>query len=96
MTSKLLEEDREIAISLPEGYEKSKSSYPVIYLTDGFQNIEHVRGSVELLTRTGHIPPIIIVGIKSIDRVRDFTYSKSENNPKSGGGQQFLSFIELD
>ena len=40
LTSKFLEEDREIAISLPEGYEKSKSSYPVIYLTDGFQNIE--------------------------------------------------------
>ena len=96
LTSKFLNEDRKIVISLPAGYKKSKSSYPVLYLTDGFQNIEHVRGSVELLTRTGHIPPIIIVGIKSVDRVRDFTYTKSENSPKSGGGKQFLSFIESE
>ena len=96
LTSKVLNEEREIIISLPEDYEKSKSNYPVLYLTDGFQNIEHVRGSVELLTRTGHIPPIIVVGIKSIDRVRDFTYTKSENDTNSGRGKQFLTFIESE
>ena len=96
LTSKVLNEERDIIISLPEGYEESKSSYPVLYLTDGFQNIEHVRGSVELLTRTGHIAPMIIVGIKSIDRVRDFTYTASENDIKSGGGKQFLAFIESE
>ncbi|WP_321345204.1 alpha/beta hydrolase-fold protein [uncultured Draconibacterium sp.] len=96
LTSKVLNEEREIIISLPVDYEKSKSSYPVLYLTDGFQNIEHVRGSVELLTRTGHIPPLIIVGIKSVDRVRDFTYSQSESQPKSGGAEKFLSFIESE
>lgn len=96
LTSKVLNEDREIIISLPEGYTKSNASYPVLYLTDGFQNIEHVRGSVELLTRTGNIPPMIIVGIKSVDRARDFTLTASESNPKSGGGKQFLKFIETE
>ena len=96
LTSKILNEDREIVISLPKEYEKSEANYPVLYVTDGFQNIEHVSGSVELLTRTGHIPPIIIVGIKSRNRVRDFTYTHSENNPKSGGGKKFLAFIESE
>lgn len=96
LASKVLNEDRQIIISLPEGYKKSNSSYPVLYLTDGFQNIEHVRGSVELLTRTGNIPPIIIVGIKSVDRVRDFTLTSSKENAKSGGGKKFLTFIESE
>jgi len=96
LTSKILHEDRDIIVSLPAGYQESKSSYPVLYLTDGFQNIEHVRGSVELLTRTGHIPPIIIVGIKSVDRMRDFTYTHNKNNPKSGGAKTFLAFIESE
>lgn len=96
ISSKILQEDREIIISLPKEYAKSNSSYPVLYLTDGFQNIEHVSGSVELLTRTGSIPPMIIVGIKSYNRAKDFTLSKSKGNAKSGGGKQFLSFIESE
>ncbi len=96
ITSKILNEDRQIIISLPEGYAKSNANYPVLYLTDGFQNIEHVRGSVEILTRTGNIPPIIIVGIKSVNRERDFILTKTESNPKSGGGKQFLAFIETE
>ena len=96
LSSIVLNEDREIIISLPQEYSKSNSSYPVLYLTDGFQNIEHVRGSVEILTRTGNIPPVIIVGIKSVDRVRDFTLTPNENSSKSGGGGKFLEFIETE
>lgn len=97
ITSEILNEDRQIIISLPKDYAKSSASYPVLYVTDGFQNIEHIRGSVEILTRTGNIPPIIIVGIKSINRVRDFTFTASKNRPKSGGGgNQFLKFIETE
>jgi predicted alpha/beta superfamily hydrolase len=96
ITSKILGENREIIISLPDDYTKSNSNYPVLYLTDGFQNIEHVRGSVEILTRTGNIPPIIIVGVKSINRVRDFTFTHNKNKLKSGGGKQFLTFLETE
>ena len=96
ITSNVLNEDRQILISLPDGYATSNANYPVLYLTDGFQNIEHVRGSVEILTRTGNIPPMIIVGVKSINRGKDFTFTKSKNNPKSGGGNQFLEFLETE
>lgn len=96
ITSKILNEDRQIIISLPDDYAKNNAKYPVLYLTDGLQNIEHVRGSVEILTRTGNIPPIIIVGIKSVNRERDFTPTNTESNPKSGGSKQFLEFIETE
>lgn len=92
ITSNVLNEDRQILISLPDGYAASNANYPVLYLTDGFQNIEHVRGSVEILTRTGNIPPIIIVGIKSIDRKKDFT----PINTESTSSKQFLGFIETE
>jgi len=96
ITSNVLNENRQILISLPDGYANSNASYPVLYLTDGFKNMEHVRGYVEILTRTGNIPPIKIVGIKSVNRERNFTLTKTESNQKSGGGKQFLSFIETE
>lgn len=92
--SKIMGEDRPIIISLPEGYEESTASYPVLYLTDGLQNIWHVAGTVEVLTRTGNIPPIIIVGIESTNRDRDFSPTVDSNWPRSGGGPKFLDFIE--
>lgn len=96
ISSKILEEERPIIISLPDGYEDSDSNYPVLYLTDGLQNIWHVVGAAEVLTRTGGMPPIIIVGIESTNRSRDFTPTVDENRSESGGGPKFLSFIEKE
>ena len=96
INSKILKEDREILISLPDGYEKTKANYPVLVLTDGVQNIKHAIGSIELLTRTGSIPPIIVVGIKSNNRTKDFSPTISKNNPGSGNGPNYLEFIEKE
>ncbi|WP_340062961.1 alpha/beta hydrolase-fold protein [Ascidiimonas aurantiaca] len=94
ISSTILNEERPIIISLPKDYDKSNAKYPVLYLTDGMQNIWHVVGTLEVLTRTGSVPPMIVVGIESTNRMRDFTLTTSENNPKSGGGKKFLAFIE--
>lgn len=94
LVSKIMDEGRPIIISLPDNYANSEANYPVLYLTDGLQNIWHTMGSVEVLTRTGSIPPMIIVGIESTDRGRDFTPTVNENNPGSGNGPEFLDFIE--
>ena len=96
INSKILNEDRDIVISLPEGYEKKTANYPVLVLTDGVQNIKHAIGSIELLTRTGSIPPIIVVGVKSTNRTRDFTPTVSKNSPGSGNGPKYLDFIEKE
>ena len=94
--SKVLAEERPFVVALPEGYDDSEAHYPVLYLLDGLQNIWHVVGSAELLTRTGHIPPLIIVGIKSVNRMRDFTPSAAAEIPYSGGGTNFLEFISSE
>lgn len=92
--SNILNEDRTILVSVPVGYDDANTNYPVLYLLDGELNIRHVVGSAELLTRTGHIPPIIIVGIKSVDRIRDMTISHvASQSEHSGGGDKLLKFI---
>lgn len=94
LKSTILNEERPIIISLPKDYAASDARYPVLYLTDGLQNIWHVVGTTEVLARTGSIPPIIVVGIESTNRMRDFTLTTSENHPGSGGGKKFLDFFE--
>lgn len=67
LKSEILQEDRPIIISLPIGYNNSEANYPVLYLLDGLGNIKHQIGTVELLTESGIIPPMIIVAIESLD-----------------------------
>lgn len=104
LKSEILGEDRPIIISLPLGYEKNNANYPVLYLLDGLGNIKHEIGTVELLTDSGVIPPMIIVGIESLDRSRDLTPSSAGQGvyggvgesgiSQSGGGPKFLQFLE--
>ena len=104
LKSEILQEDRPIIISLPIGYEDSDANYPVLYLLDGLGNIKHQIGTIELLTESGIIPPIIIVGIESLDRSRDLTPSNAGQDvyggagnagiPQSGGAPKFLQFLE--
>lgn len=96
ISSKILNQNRPIIISLPHGYEIENSNYPVLYLTDGLQNIWHAIGTIEVLTRTGSMPPVIVVGIESLDRNRDFSPSKNENSPGSGGAPKYLDFMEKE
>lgn len=96
ISSKILNQNRPIIISLPNGYEKGDSNYPVLYLTDGLQNIWHALGTIEVLTRTGSMPPVIVVGIESLDRNGDFTPTENENSPGSGGGPKYLDFMEKE
>jgi len=103
LQSDILQEDRPIIISLPKGYHQNEANYPVLYLLDGLGNIKHQVGTVELLTESGIIPPIIIVAIESLDRARDLTpsyagadaYSGVDTDiPQSGGAPRFLQFLE--
>lgn len=104
LKSEILKEKRPIIISLPLGYKNSNANYPVLYLLDGLGNIKHQIGTVELLTDSGIIPPMIIVGVESLDRSRDLTPSNAGQGvyggvgdagiPQSGGALKFLQFLE--
>lgn len=95
--SKILNEDREILIHLPENYNNSDKTYPVLYRLDG---------SLILLTETFVIvnrltysyeitPEMIIVAIKNTERDRDMwpVNTKYYPEPRVPGAADFLSFI---
>jgi len=95
--SKILGEEREIYVYLPQGYKESGKIYPVIYLLDG-QSLHNVVSSfVQHYSGRDRIPPLIVVSIVSIDRMRDFTPSRrvgSRGGPPAGGGaDNFLVFL---
>ena len=100
--SAVLGEERVILVRTPAGYETSKVSYPVLYMTDGDAHMGHTASTIEFLTRNGRIPDLIVVGITNTDRTRDLTPVKSTNKnaagelqfPTSGGADNFLKFIE--
>lgn len=103
LKSNVLQEERPIIISTPVGYNDGQENYLVIYVLDGLQNIKHTVGTIELLTESGLIPPMIVVGIESLDRSRDLTPSYAGQNvyggagnagiPQSGGAPKFLKFL---
>ena len=77
MRSAVLPEEREYLVHLPEGYETSGARrYPVLYVLDGGSQSAHTAQSAALLARIGEIPPVIVIGVPSIDgdtRNRDYT-----------------------
>ena len=88
--SKILGEKREVLISVPQGYEESRDTFPVHILLDGEQNIEHAVASTRLQSQWSGLPKSIIVAIPSVDRTRDFTPSQDINySRQSGGAFQF-------
>ncbi len=103
--SKILDEDRELMVYLPTGYESSEARYPVLYLLDAGTRFLHTSGTVESLARTGHIPEMIVVGVRNTNRTRDLTPAVTNVDAESvedfraqavlngGGADRFLDFL---
>ncbi|WP_461303884.1 alpha/beta hydrolase-fold protein [Aureisphaera sp.] len=91
--SNILDENRPILISKPNGYDQSKEKYFVVYVLDGNLNMYFTTGIAELLYQAGY-PRLLIVGIPSTYRTRDLTPSKTEEAPTGGGADNFMKFIE--
>lgn len=101
--SQILDQDRLLEIYLPENYETSNKTYPVMYLLDSFLNFRHAAASAEFLHFDQCIPEIIIVGIRNIHRNRDLTPESPNLDPKErerlgnvGGADNFIAFIEKE
>ena len=99
LQSKILNETRTYVVHTPS-YSSRHESYPLLILQDGENNFMHTSAAVDLLSATGRIPPMIVVGIYNTDRARDMTPTKPEKavdgTPWTGSGagaKNFLSFI---
>lgn len=98
LESTVLGETRPYLIGLPDGYENSEQSYPVIYLLDGDGHFHHTTGTAQFLSRAGRIPPMIVVAIPNTsDRTRDLTppiiKSGEDRFATAGGADNMLQFI---
>jgi predicted alpha/beta superfamily hydrolase len=106
--SKILGETRELMIFVPNDGPNSlfvKKKYPVVYVLDGNAHFISVVGMLQRFSGNNITPEMIVVAIPNTDRTRDLTHSKAKPNPPmvpeglanaSGGGKNFLSFIEKE
>lgn len=94
--SKVLNEDRKILIYLPEGYKDSTTRYPVLYVLDGSTYFMPSIGILKYHVEFDMVPEMIIVAILNTSRQRDFTPTKTDYSPVSGGAANFLKFIKKE
>ncbi|MFN8395524.1 MAG: alpha/beta hydrolase-fold protein [Bacteroidia bacterium] len=101
--STLLHEQRVLNVVLPDGYDTSKVSYPVIVLLDGSANedLVHVAGIIQFHNMMGFMGPCILVGVGNVDRRRDFTFPTNikedlQAYPTTGHSAAFIDFLEKE
>jgi len=94
LKSTILNEERPLLVYTPPDYNNVETKYPVLYLLDGGAHYLHTCGILQILSRSGRIPQMIIVGIPNTNRNRDFTPTVSDELQNSGGGENFLAFLK--
>ena len=94
ISSKILNQDREIQIYLPDSYATSKQNYPVLYILDGqwfFANGVSIQKS---LRTPGAIPEMIVVGIKNSNPLRRTLFSVENEKFTSFLKNEVVQFID--
>lgn len=78
--SKVLAEDREMFIHLPDDYRDSQKRYPVLYLLDGSRHLPHALLAEDILQAESLMPQSIIVAIPNLPgtRTRDLSREKDK------------------
>ncbi|WP_347922460.1 alpha/beta hydrolase-fold protein [Pontimicrobium sp. SW4] len=99
LESKINKFSYNLHIALPFDYEKSKQSYPVIYVLDANNDFPLVTSISRRLQAEEELKDLIIVGISYkdsayINRRADYTPSSLEAWGNSGGASKFISVIQ--
>jgi predicted alpha/beta superfamily hydrolase len=101
--SEVLGESRDYWVSLPDSYgleSESHKTYPILVVLDGRSLFRPISGTLSFMSasRNGsrRVPEMIVVGIPSTNRERDFTPDKivTRRENDTGGGDRFLGFLE--
>jgi len=103
--SLIMEDSRDIWISLPKDYNK-KIKYPVCYFFDGEGHFENLVAQTRRLSEGlyASVPDIILVGIIQKDRTNELTPSKVQTPNQwkragfstSGGYDRFFKFLQTE
>ncbi len=100
--SKILNEKRKVWIHIPIDITDSlflPKRYPVVYLLDGNAHFSSIVGMLQQQSASSTFPEMIVVGIPNTNRTRDLTPTRNPSDTSktsSGGGEQFMSFIEKE
>lgn len=96
--SGILHESRKILIHLPDNYNSSNKSYPVMYSLDGDTDL--MLETVSIVNRLNRFeeiaPDMIIVFIENTERARDMLPVKTNYYSGYPGAENFLNFIEKE
>lgn len=102
--SEIVNQEYQLIIKLPAGYEQSNQTYPVIYFLDAQWDFPLMVSTYGQSYYDGFIPEAILVGIQwggdnpnpDALRARDFTPTNMLGVPNSGGAEKFLQFIKQE
>jgi predicted alpha/beta superfamily hydrolase len=96
--SKVLNERNTIVVIPPYNYkDRPDEKFPVVYVLDPGNNLFATFGIVNYYSDMLKIMPrMIIVGIVSNDRERDYLPTPSKEQPTGGGADKFLRFINSE
>jgi len=109
--SNILKEKRKIWVHVPDDSSPdgifAKQRFPVVYVLDGDGNFQSITAMVQQLgggSGNTAFPQMIVVGIPNTDRTRDLTPTHDAASPvpdsmsaaHSGGGENFISFIQKE
>ncbi len=82
--SEILQEERQLQVTLPESYSKSDKAYPVVYLFYGNRIMLYYTETVSIFSNLGGdgvIPECILIGVGNVDRYRDYSFEDWYGNP---------------
>jgi predicted alpha/beta superfamily hydrolase len=96
--SKVLNERKTVVVIPPYNYkDRPDEKFPVVYVLDPGNNLFATFGIVNYYSDMLKIMPrMIIVGIVSNDRERDYLPVPSKEQPTGGGADKFLRFINSE
>jgi predicted alpha/beta superfamily hydrolase len=98
--SRILRDERRLAVYLPPHYAEAGRRFPVIYLLDGgpAEDFHHVTGLAAISSAYGLTREVIVVGIEGRDRRHDLTSPSQDptdlkSAPTSGGADTYRRFL---
>ncbi|HEX8529853.1 MAG TPA: alpha/beta hydrolase-fold protein, partial [Cytophagales bacterium] len=104
LPSKIVGDEFHVLVSFPEGYDTAKTAFPVLYVLDGDNDFPYAMEVLGLLKGECGIREPLLVGIgygakigsPGNERFRDYSPTAMKNAPGSGGGPNFLQFLEQE
>lgn len=98
--SQVMDEQRNLVVYLPAGYQNSEERFPVLYVTDGDIQGPHTAGTLDYLAKFDQIPNMIVVGIVNPRDTRNRDLALAAKDKQKGqqleGADHFLTFIEQE